>query len=373
MRIVLVDPLSYSAPYDHHLAEALARRGHDVSLLTSRFLFDDVPVPGGYRREELLLPLSGRLLRRAPRSRLRVLLKALEYGPSLVRLLRRIDALDPDVVHVQWLPQPRLDVRWLRRVARDRATVFTAHNALPRNPRFIPARREALAIVDRIVVHSRTTVDELERLGVDRERIARIPHAVFGPAEGYEPVLPAGSTLLFFGLLRDYKGLEELVAALPAIAREAPEARLVVAGDPFDPVEPARRLAVELGVDGRIDWRLGFLPDGRIPELMAEAAAVVLPYRRIDSSGVLATAIGHGLPVVVTDVGALGEPVREFGAGIVVPPGDVPALAAACARLLTDPAAREEAFRGALAARGALSWNAAAEAHERLYRGIVAA
>ena len=97
-----------------------------------------------------------------------------------------------------------------------------------------------------------------------------------------------------------------LVRALP----EMPEARLVVAGDPLDPVEPARALAADLGVADRIEWHLRFIPDDEVVTLMESAAVVVLPYRQHDSSGVLATAIGYGRPVVVTDVGSLGEIVR---------------------------------------------------------------
>ena len=79
--------------------------------------------------------------------------------------------------------------------------------------------------------------------------------------------------------------------------------------------KPYRKLAQELGVAGRIDWRLRFVADPEIPDLLEEAAVVVLPYRKIESSGVLATALGHGRPVVVTDVGSLGDTVREFHAG----------------------------------------------------------
>jgi glycosyltransferase involved in cell wall biosynthesis len=93
----------------------------------------------------------------------------------------------------------------------------------------------------------------------------------------------------------------------------------------------------------------------------------VLPYRKIDSSGVLATALGHGRPAVVTDVGGLPDPIRGFGAGRVVPPDDPAALAAACAELLTDDAALAEAFHGTEAARRALTWDAAAAAHEEVY------
>ena len=368
VHVALVDPLATTPPYDHELAGALARRGHTVDLLTSPFPFGPVPAPVGYRRDELFLAASGRILRRNPRTRLRLPLKALEYPPSVARLWLRLRGLSPDVVHVQWLPLPRVDLQWLRRVVCP--TVFTAHHALPRDEgAAIDERMKLYEAVDRVIVHSRGVVDELVARGVARDRLAYIPHPVFVGGANGRPDPPSGSTLLFFGLLRAYKGLDVLVRALPLV----PDARLVVAGDPLDPVEPVRRLAEDTGVAGRIDWRLGFLPEAEVDELMREAAAVVLPYRRTDASGVLATAIGHGRPAVVTDVGSLGETVRDFGAGEVVPPGDHEALAAACARLLGDPKVLEAAYRGALAAREALTWDAAAEAHERVYEGVLRA
>ena len=367
MRVALIDPGSTTPPYDHSLASALARRGHTVDLLTSPFPFGPVPQPVGYRRDELFLPVSGRILARNPRSRSRYVVKGLEYLPSVRRLTRRLKELEPDVVHVQWLSLPRIDVRWLQSVAASRPTVFTAHHALPRDDGAgVDARRRVYDIVRRVIVHSCRGVDDLAALGVDRARIAYIPHAVFEADGAPEPTPPSGSTLLFFGLLRAYKGIDVLLRALARM----PDARLVVAGDPLDPVEPLQQLARELGVDARVEWRLGFLPDDEVAALMRDAAIVVLPYRRTDASGVLATAIGHGRPAVVTDVGSLGETVREFDAGEVVPPGDERALAEACLRLL-ESGRLAAAFDGTRAARKALTWDAAALEHERVYEAIL--
>lgn len=374
MRVSLADPVSYTIPYDRSLAEALARRGHDVDLLCAAFLFGELPPPDGYRRHEVFFTRGASLLRGRPRSRLRFLLKGAEYGPSVRRLQHAVRDLDPDVLHVQWLGIPRWDLRWLEASARERPVVFTAHDVLPRRTEGkVELWRRIFATVDRVVVHGRVAVERLEALGVEPERIVRIPHPVFPPPAGREIRPPQGTTLLFFGLLRASKGLDLLLRALPAVAAHVPEVRLVVAGDALEPVEPLRALAKELGVDGRVEWRVGYLPEAEIPDVMEAAAAVVLPYRKIESSGVLATALGHGRPAVVADVGSLGETVRELGAGAVVPPEDSRALAAACVELLRDPEALARAYRGTEAAREALSWDRAAEAHERLYEEITAA
>jgi glycosyltransferase involved in cell wall biosynthesis len=367
VRIALLDPPSYSPAYDHHLASALAERGHEVDLLTAPFAFGAAPEPDGYERRELFLPLSGRLLRRSPRSRLRFLFKGAEYLPSIVRLMRGVAALQPDVVHVQWLTVPRYDLRWVQRLRRERPVVLTAHNVLPHEGEADAERRRRLyAAFDRVVVHTRKGAEQVERFGVPAERIVHIPHGTFDapPAVTIEP--PGGRTLLFFGLIRRYKGLDVLIRALPQI----PDSSLVVAGDPVDSVGPAMELARDLGVDDRIDWLLGYLPPEEVGNLMRNATIAVFPYRSGESaSGALATALGHGRPAVVTEV--LGETVKEYGAGLVVPPDDPAALAEACNRLLTDKAALTQAFHGTEWARQALSWAAIAEAHERLYADLL--
>ncbi|MEX2103597.1 MAG: glycosyltransferase, partial [Gaiellaceae bacterium] len=262
----------------------------------------------------------------------------------------------------QWLPYPALDRRWLRALARRRPAVFTAHDVLPRRTEDrIGVWRDVFATADRTVVHSEAARERLVGIGVAPERLVVVPHALFPARAAVAP--PAGRTLLFFGLIRRSKGLDLLLRALPDIS----DARLIVAGDPLEPAEPYRQLAERLGVAERIEWRLHFLDDEEVATVMSTATVVVLPYRRIESSGVLATALGHGRPVVVTDVGSLGETVREFGAGLVVPPEDPEALSAACRSLLDDAAALQAAFEGTRRAAKALSWDAAAEAHERLY------
>jgi glycosyltransferase involved in cell wall biosynthesis len=350
VQIVLADPPAFTPQYDHELAAALARGGAEVRLLTSRFRFGEAPAPAGYARDERLYPLSSRLFRR---SRARLPLRALEHLGVLAELGR----VRAGILHLQWLAWPQLDRRLRLRVP----AVFTAHDLLPRRTaQKMRLWRELLARFDRVVVHSERGRETLAELGVDPERLRVIPHPVF-PSD--PPRADDGRTLLCFGVIRPYKGLGDAIDAL----RRLDGSRLLVAGDPLEPVEPYRERA--RGLD--VEWRLGYLPQPEVDRALGEATLALFPYRpELDQSGALLRALGAGVPAVAYDVGGIAEPVRRFQAGRVVPAGDVDALAAAARELLDDPVALEAARAGARRAREELTWDRAAAAHLELYREL---
>ena len=345
---MLADPPAFTPAYDHELAAALASLGADVELVTSRFRFGETPEPVGYRRSEPFYPLSARLFRRSP---LRLPLKVAEHIPATAALLLR----RPDLLHLQWLAAPELD----RLLLRPRVpSVFTAHDLLPRRTaRRRNLWRQLLSRFDRVVVHSDRGRDALAELGVDAHVIA---HPVF-PSD--PPRADDGRTLLCLGVIRPYKGLGDAIDA----AKQIDGARLLVAGDPLEPVNGYRARAGPLA-----EWRLGYLSLRELERALSEATIALFPYRpELDQSGALLQALGAGVPAVAYDVGGIAEPVARFGAGRVVPPGDVEALAAAARELLEDPDALEAARAGARLARETLTWDASAEAHFELYRQLV--
>jgi glycosyltransferase involved in cell wall biosynthesis len=352
MRVVLADPAAFTPQYDHELARALGAAGADVELVTSRFRFGEIAAADGYRRTEAFYPLSSRLFRR---SRLRLPVKAVEHPAGMLRLARA--SACADVAHLQWLAWPQLDERLLRlRVP----AVFTAHDLLPRRSAAKAALwQRLLARFDRVVVHSERGKATLAGLGVPDERLRVIAHPVFPSS----PVLAAdpGRTLLCLGVIRPYKGLLDAIAA----AKQVPGARLIVAGDPLEPIDHYRAAAGDLA-----EWRLGYLSDAEIDATLAETAVALFPYRaELDQSGALLRALGAGVPAVVYDVGGLGDPIRTYGAGRVVEPGDVKGFARAIRELLTG-AALAEARAGAARARAELTWAASAQAHLAVYEEI---
>ena len=121
----------------------------------------------------------------------------------------------------------------------------------------------------------------------------------------------------------------------------------------------------------RVDWRLGYLSQAEFDRALSESTVAVFPYRaELDQSGALLQALGAGVPAVVYDVAGLGEPIRRFGAGRVVPAGDVEALTEAVQELLGDGDALAAARAGADKARSELTWKAAAEQHLALYQEL---
>ena len=349
MRVVLVDPAAFTPPYDHSLASALGRRDVEVELVTSRFRFGEAPEPVGYTRSELFYPLSSRLFRR---SRLRLPLKVFEHPLGLLRLRWRA----ADVVHVQWLAAPELDDRLLRIRT---PSVFTAHDLLPR--RTAGKRdlwRRLLRRFDAVVVHSEHGRRTLAELGVERLHV--IPHPVF-PSDPERR--DDGRTLVSLGLIRPYKGLSDAVEVM----RRLDDARLIVAGEPLMPVDAERRAAGD-----RAEWRLGYLSEGEVDRALGDSTVALFPYSgETDQSGALLRALGAGLPAVAYDVGGLAEPIERFGAGRVVPAGDLDALAAATNELLADADELEGARAGARRAREELTWDAAAAAHLALYETLL--
>jgi glycosyltransferase involved in cell wall biosynthesis len=361
MRVHVVDPSAFTPPYDHALCAALARAGADVELVTSRFAYGTAPPPDGYRLSELFY----RHAVGQPGSRLRLASKLLEHVPDMLAYRRRAE--EAQIVHFQWLAVQPIDRYLLPR----RPVVLTAHDLLPREPRpmQLRAQRRLYEAVDAVIAHSEygrlRLVDEL---GVEEAKVRVIHHGAFhylasGPAGALPGELSGsgGPVVLFFGLLRPYKGIEVLLEAW----RQIEAGQLWIVGRPRMAIDSLRTQSPP-----RVSWVTRFVSDDQLRACFRRAEMIVLPYTRTDRfdfSGVLATAMAFGKPIIVSDVGGFSE-VAQAGAARLVPPGDAAALADALSSLLADPESRKRLGRAAAAAaQGAYSWSHAAELTLDLY------
>jgi glycosyltransferase involved in cell wall biosynthesis len=368
VRVQVVDPSAYTPPYDRALSAALARAGADVELVTSRFAYGPVPPAEGYRVNELFYRRAGRL---GSGDRARFPTKLLEHVPDMLRYRRH--ARSADIVHWQWLTVQPVDAFLL---PSGRPRVLTAHDVLPREPRpgQIAATRRLLDKMDAVVVHSHHGAARLrDELGLDPERVHVIPHGAFDyltrlPHE--QPLPPELAevdkpVVLFFGLLRPYKGVELLIEAFHDIE----DAELWIVGMPRMPLEPLRELASQ--VRGTVRFVPRFIEDAEMPAFFRRADVVVLPYREIDQSGVLYSAMAFGKPMIVTSVGGFQE-IAERGAARAVSPNAPRELAAAIHEVLDDPVERERLGAAAVAAaQGDYSWDSVAQRTLTLYRDLL--
>lgn len=349
VRIDVVDPAAYTPPYDHALCAALARAGAQVRLQTSAFGYGDVPAADGFARVERFHRFApGR-----PGSRGRTIARAAQHPFDMLRYRRAARAAD--VVHFQWLAWQQLDVHLLP----DRPRVLTAHDVLPREPRpgQLAGQRRLYARMDAVIVHSEHGRQRLtDEVGVPAERVHVIPHGVLDgltrvPAQAppeLADVDPAVPVVLCFGLMRPYKGIDVLLRAWEGVR----DAELWIVGMPRMDIEGLRASA-----PAGVRWVPRFVSDAEAAACFRRASVAVLPYREIDQSGVLYTALGFSLPMVLTDVGGFGE-VAAYGAAALVPPDDATALHAELTRLLGDGGARDALAAGArAAAAGPYAWD----------------
>jgi glycosyltransferase involved in cell wall biosynthesis len=374
MKVQLVDPSAFTPPYDRALAAALARAGAEVELLTSRFLYGPVPPADGYRVSELFYRRAAARGLDAPA---RLPFKAAEHLPDMLRLRRAADA---DVLHLQWLTIPPLDVHLL---PRRRPRVMTAHYILPPAPsrRQVRSARRVFGAMDAVVAHSEHGAARLrDEVGLDPARVRVIPHGAFDYLTKLpeEKPLPSelegaeGPVILCFGLLRPYKGIENLLEAYRRMCAAVPaDAELWIIGNPRMDVGPLRRLAAE--GPGRVRFVTRFVDDAEIPAIFRRADLLVLPYLDAEHSGVLYTGLAFGKPMVLSAVGGFPE-MAATGAARLVPPGDTPALAVALEELIGDERARAESVAAATrAAAGPFSWDEAARRTIDLYRELIEA
>lgn len=338
------------------LARGLDEVGCDITLLTRDHDQEFGDQPGAMRA--FLASHAGAVRHLELRGRVR--------DPQGLRDTARIARLrrswHPRVVHLQ--DSVTNDLRLALASGLPRVPyALTVHDPVPHpgdaaHPQALRWMRRALRRRASLVfVHSRALARELEATGEVRAPIEVVPHG----ADAAELVPPPPDSLLFFGRMSYYKGLDVLLDAMAEVWRERPQVRLTVAGEGELPEHPAL-------ADSRVSLHAEHVPESAVPDLFRDATAVVLPYRQASQSGVGSLAMQHGRPVIATRVGGLPELVTP-DRGRLVAPEDAAPLAAAILEVLSQVGLAEQLGRGAAAAvEREIGWRAVAERTVECYR-----
>ncbi|WP_169603932.1 glycosyltransferase family 4 protein [Methylococcus geothermalis] len=362
--------------YDFGLGGGLAEEGVDVVLHTS----DETPIPkaAAFSVHPIFRGIYGpdQVWRRAVRF---IWGSLMALGAAVVERRR--------VVHFHFFHVGILQAMQIM-LARSlfRRVVVTAHDV----ESFVEGlethglSRRVYRWADGVIAHNRVSQNELvARLGVKPDKIAVIPHGHY--LHMLQPLPPMGEArhrlglpgsakvLLFFGQIKQVKGLDVLIEAMPEVLRKHPDAVLVIAGRPWktDFSAYARRIE-ELGIGDRCHRDIRYIPDAEVSFYYGACDLVVLPYRRIYQSGVVLMAMSYGKPVLVSDLPGMTEIVRDGENGLVFRREDPKDLARRLNAVLEEKALLQAvAEKGLAYVRAIHDWREIGRRTAAVYRALL--
>lgn len=326
MRLVLVGPAHpLRGGIAHHvylLSKRLRKRGHSVLVISYRKLYPKLLFPGKTTLDQ----------------------SAMKLDPGAVAILHPLDPrswldafnvardFQPDLSLLEWWnPFFAGAVGSIARLFRRSGVnlAIECHNVLPheRSPFDLPLSAFALSPAERFITHSSSDREELLRLLPGR-KVAVAPLPALGELAPGGTVTGEGRTLLFFGIVRRYKGLDVLLRALAAVGPSV-KCKLIIAGEFYESYDRYARLITLLGIDEWVTVDNRYIPNEEVAGVFRRADVLVLPYLSASQSSVGQIARACGLPIIASDVGGLSEVVTHGVNGLLVPPGSPDALATA--------------------------------------------
>ena len=351
------------AHYTARLCRELIAEGHEVLAVNLTRQYPNALFPGSTQED------SSKQTFDVPAERLVDSMNPLSWR----RAAKRVVDFGADLLVVQWW-HPYFAASFgaiaLQARARGVQVVFVCHNVLPHESS--PVDRilagAAYRTAHRFVVHADAERDRLGEL-LKTPTVAVHPHPVYDLFETEEPIdksearatlgIEAERVILFFGLIRKYKGLDLLIEAMPRIVQET-GAHLYVAGECYDEISEYEAQIERLDLAGHITLDARYVANEEVPGLMAASDVVVLPYRHATQSGIAQVAYACGRSVITTAVGGLPDVVWEGETGLLVPPESPDAIADAVARFYAESLA--ETLEAGVRARVAqLSWGGLVE------------
>lgn len=305
------------AAFSERMAEEFLKMGHSVSLLTFTLQYPGLLFPGKTQYSESPCPQGLSITR---------LISSINPF-TWIKAARWIRKQQPDmVIFSYWTPFMAPAMRAIAGGCKGARRIGLLHNLLPHEKHFYSTALARLFCsgMDSFACLSAAVKKDLESICSKPCTLGVHPlYDNFGEAESKEDACraigldPAQNYILFFGLIRDYKGLDLLLEAYAGSSRRA---KLVVAGEFYSPQEKYHALASGLGIDAQVIWRPDFIADSLVRHYFCAADLVVQPYRSATQSGITQIAYHFCKPMLVTDVGGLAEIVPHGVCGYVVQP-----------------------------------------------------
>lgn len=315
MKVAMIDSL-VSNDYTFWLCRGLAGAGVDITLITTENRRD-------MAETFTVLPVSP-----AKGDEGNKILKFFKYIRFLVWLFFYVWRSNADIIHYQFFRRERIECLYFPLLRLIHPQVFfTAHNILPHEHNVIDYYLRYLVYksASNVIVHTRGSKDRLLKMyNVNPDKVNIIP--AVKPVSGVRNVTvtrtaarerlqlsPDEKVLLFFGYIREYKGLDLLLTAFDMAKANDKDLKLVIAGRPQTPefLERYQSQIAQMRHGDSVMFKAEFVPNEDVDYYFRAADALAVPYKRIDLSGVLQEAFAYSLPVLATDVGNFKEVVQQ--------------------------------------------------------------
>ncbi len=372
LRVLLVDPSLFTAPYDAALTRGLLAAEVDP-------LWAVRPLRAGDREEIGAVHVDAFFYKHVDQlklpKQLRAVAKGVAHAFGLAGVLLRVLKNKPDLVHFQWLVVPPLDSAAIALLRLFVPVVLTVHDTVPFNGEHISFWQNLafdlpIKLSDAVVVHTRAGRDALARRGVLPSKLNVIPHGPL-PLDA-RPSLTSDArsdqrfSFVVFGEIKTYKGVDVLVEALALLPPDLrAQARVVIAGRPRMDMEPLTARIRELGLEGAIEIRAQRLSEQEMADLFEVTDCFLFPYRQIDASGVYFLVKSLGKWLIASRIGIFAEDMVEGEQGALIPPSDPRALADAMASAIRERPAPAPVQTSS-------AWAAIGETTRELYRQALA-
>jgi len=285
---------------------------------------------------------------------------------SWARTARAIREWEPDLLLMRyWMSWFGPSLGYVARKMKGRCKVVSVlDNVIPHERRIVdkPLTKYFLGGNDGFITMCREVADDLTALRPDARYIIQ-PHPLYshfgkkmerGEAER-ELGLKAGmKNILFFGLIREYKGLDLLLEAFKTLPDDY---QLIIAGEPYGSFDKYQAIIDSTEGKDRIHLFPQYIKDSEVKKYFSAADVTVLPYRSATQSGISSVSYHFEVPMIVTDVGGLQETIGDRGTGIVCGKPEPELIRHEIERYFSDGAIRESCIDSIRAEKQRLSWS----------------
>ncbi len=311
------------ATFNERLALAFREKKHDVSIYTFSLQYPSFLFPGKTQYSD-----------EPPPDNLKIEVKVNSINPmNWIRVGRELKKIKPDILVIRyWLPfmAPCLGtIAKITKKNKHTKIVSIADNIIPheKRPGDKMLTKYFTSKVDGFVTMSKTVSNDLKQFNKKKVPVEFCHHPLYDTfGEKMDKVLarkmlnlnPNGKYVLFFGFIRDYKGLDLLLKAFAQPQIKNSDVHLLIAGEFYANQQEYMKMIEQLGVDNKVILKTEFIPNEKVADYFSAADLVAQPYKSATQSGVTQVAYHFDVPMLVTNVGGLAEMVVNNKTGYVV-------------------------------------------------------